>query len=466
LASERDVLGEKETNMNRLWIMPTIALILLISNASAGNYERIIVFGESVSDAGNQWIVTEKIYPPSPPYFQGRWSNGPIWVDLVSARLGQGYTEPSRDGGTNFAWGGARSGPGEVIVNCADLGLQMCFPLASPNYGTQIDDFMSSNPVIDADDLFVIWGGHNDMTTEVDPEVAADNMTQHVTTLLDHGATDIVFLNLFNGVGLAEQLNPLLTAKMETVRQQRPEATIVEVDIPTMINEFSSNPGKWGITDFSTPALNTATLEVVDNPDAYLSWDGIHLTFAFNKVIADYVLRTMDPVLIRQGDFDADDALTTDDIDALTAAAAAPEPDLQYDLNFDGAINSDDHRRWVKDFRKTYFGDANLDGEFNSTDLVDVLAAGTYETDADAGWSTGDFNGSGRFDSADLIDALADGGYEQGPLASAATVPEPSGTVLVTLAFVASLSTLRQRLPRCLRADSVTSIYRMAVRFE
>ena len=56
-----------------------------------------------------------------------------------------------------------------------------------------------------------------------------------------------------------------------------------------MTNEFFSDPG--GITEFGVPALNTTTLEVVENPDAHLSWDGIHLTAAFNRVIADYVLR-------------------------------------------------------------------------------------------------------------------------------------------------------------------------------
>ena len=49
----------------------------------------------------------------------------------------------------------------------------------------------------------------------------------------------------------------------------------------------------------------------------------------------------------------------------------------------------------------TYFGDANLDGEFNSSDLVISLAAGTYEQDVDAGWLSGDFDGTGRFDSSE-----------------------------------------------------------------
>jgi hypothetical protein len=75
-----------------------------------------------------------------------------------------------------------------------------------------------------------------------------------------------------------------------------------------------------------------------------------------------------------------------------------------------------------------------MDGQFNSSDLVSVLAAGVYEVNVDAVWSTGDFNGDGRFNSSDLVVALADGGYEQGPRAAVASVPEPTSALLALLA--------------------------------
>ena len=325
------------------------------------------------------------------------------------------------------------SGPGEINVNCSSLGLLVCFDLPSPNYGTQVDDFLNNGSPISANDLFVFWGGHNDISTGVDPRIAADNLTQHLTTLLDHGATDIVFLRLFETAGQNARLNGIIAPNLETLRQQYPQATLVDVDIPSMVNEFLQHPEKWGISDYDTPALNTATLEVADEPEKYLLWDGDHLTSEFNKVIADYVLQAMDPALIRQGDFDGDDALTSDDIDVLAAAVRAPEVDLQFDLNFDGTVDSADHRQWVGSFKGTYYGDANLDGEFNSGDLISAIATGAYESDVEVGWASGDFDGSGRFDSGDLVLALADGGYERGPR-TAAAVPEPNAIVLLLAA--------------------------------
>jgi hypothetical protein len=78
-------------------------------------------------------------------------------------------------------------------------------------------------------------------------------------------------------------------------------------------------------------------------------------------------------------------------------------------------------------------GDANLDGEFSSSDLVSVLASGTYEVDVPSVWSSGDFNGDGRTNSGDLVTALAGGGYEAGPRAAVAAVPEPAGATLLLL---------------------------------
>jgi hypothetical protein len=134
------------------------------------------------------------------------------------------------------------------------------------------------------------------------------------------------------------------------------------------------------------------------------------------------------------GDFNGNGVLDAADVDMLTAAVAAGTNPANLDLNADAQVNNADLTIWVKDLRFTYFGDANLDGEFNSSDLVSVLASGTYEADVDSVWSTGDFNGDGRTNSSDLVTALADGGYEAGPRAAVASVPEPASVALWSVA--------------------------------
>ena len=61
------------------------------------------------------------------------------------------------------------------------------------------------------------------------------------------------------------------------------------------------------------------------------------------------------------------------------------------------------------------FGDANLDGVFDSADLVQLFVANEFQDDETENslWSEGDWNGDGEFDSSDLILAFIHGSYIQ-----------------------------------------------------
>lgn len=145
---------------------------------------------------------------------------------------------------------------------------------------------------------------------------------------------------------------------------------------------------------------------------------------------------------VTPGDFDSDGDFDIDDVNALIAGFGGA--DGQFDLTGDGAVDSADLNRWIKDIRKTWIGDANLDGEFNSGDFVAAFTSGKFETPQAATWSEGDWNGDGSFNSSDFVAAFTDGGFELGPLPAAESVPEPS----LRFSFIATLGLLlvRQRI--------------------
>ena len=138
------------------------------------------------------------------------------------------------------------------------------------------------------------------------------------------------------------------------------------------------------------------------------------------------------------GDFDNDRKLDTDDIDQLTAVILSGDYASELDLNEDGFLNQNDRVVWVQDLAKTYFGDTNLNGVFNTGDLVRVFQGGQYEDtiSGNSTWGTGDWNGDAEFSSSDLVLAFSTDAFEgpsrlphtgSGPL----TVPEPSAAVLL-----------------------------------
>lgn len=147
------------------------------------------------------------------------------------------------------------------------------------------------------------------------------------------------------------------------------------------------------------------------------------------------------------GDLDNNGVVDANDIDLMASAIRSGSTAAQYDLNQDKTVNSADHRYMVQVIKKTWFGDANLDGVFNTTDFVSVFQRGEYEdgVPANSGWSDGDWNGDADFNTADFVIAFQDGGFEQGPRAAVSAVPEPTGLALFALGLLSQLGRIRCR---------------------
>jgi hypothetical protein len=79
----------------------------------AGQFREIVVFGDSTVDTGNVFAASGQTSPDPSYYYQGRYSNGPVWVERLASNLG--LPDPTASelfGGTNYAWGGAEIGFG------------------------------------------------------------------------------------------------------------------------------------------------------------------------------------------------------------------------------------------------------------------------------------------------------------------------------------------------------------------
>ncbi len=88
-------------------------------------------------------------------------------------------------------------------------------------------------------------------------------------------------------------------------------------------------------------------------------------------------------------------------------------------------------------------GDGDLDGLYDILDAADLLSGGHYDKGGQTGWADGDFNFDSMVDLLDVADALGTGRFDAGftwaaasdtLAAPVASVPEPSGAVVVVAA--------------------------------
>ena len=176
-------------------------------------------------------------------------------------------------------------------------------------------------------------------------------------------------------------------------------------------------------------------------------WGWINEARIYNKVLTPEDIAAVFVLGVgANGDFDGNGAYELTDINMLTNHVLAGTGGGAFDLDDNGLVDNEDRRIWVEEVKNTWFGDANLDLEFNSGDMVQVFVGGKYETGQDAGWAEGDWNGDGQFGSGDMVAAFVAGGYEQGKRPAVNAVPEPSAALLLVLGWISALTYRRRRV--------------------
>jgi phospholipase/lecithinase/hemolysin len=288
--------------------------------ARAASYPKLYVFGDSLSDAGNDWIATARALPISPPYANGRFSNGPVWAQDLAPAIGAGQLRPSLAGGTDFAYGGAESGTTKVHQDVLyDLPGQLIEFVASG----------SPNP----NGLFVLWIGANDLfdilaDQSLTPDQAAQAVEQVVTNEVDFvavitllGARNLLVVNAPDlgatpfiasqgqaasaaASALSASYNTLLAARMsEFARTFGLHLTLV--DAFALIDGAIADPAPDGFKNVTSPCWTgsytaddgTLCSKTHAGQDRYLFWDMVHPTAKAHTLIAKAAKAALDPIV-------------------------------------------------------------------------------------------------------------------------------------------------------------------------
>jgi len=275
--------------MTFFWILSCA----VVCGAGAGRtfaFTQLVVFGDSLSDVGNVNNQTFGISPGS-PYWQGRFSNGPVWIEDLAPSFSLSVPTYSRAGGTNatdWAYGGAHTGPGSIT--------HVFFTF--PNIGKQIDNYLAANTP-NPNQLFVVWGGGNDFIDGgTNASAVVTNTANEITSLANKGATNIVVPNLpllgevprFRGTAnqgtmdsLSTQYNTQLATTLANLKSSL-HINIYPLDVQSFFQQVIANPATYGFTNVTQPAYNGST--VVSNADEYLFFDDIHPTRIGHQLLA------------------------------------------------------------------------------------------------------------------------------------------------------------------------------------
>lgn len=253
------------------------------------NMQEIYVFGDSLSDVGNVLRATKGVSPSEPPYFRGRYSNGPVWVDYLASQL-----RLTPNSNNNFAYGGATTGNSKGLP---------------PGLLTQIKRFTATHSSANSNALYVIWAGKNDyLGGETDSSLPVNNLVNAVQLLSSAGAKNIVVVNLpdlgkLPGTrstteranclsNLTQKHNSQLAASTNQLRQQlSSDVNLTYLNINGLLNQVMKNPGEFGFTNVTAACLTNR--QQCNNPSQYLFWDSIHLTTATHQLFAQFMFSAL-----------------------------------------------------------------------------------------------------------------------------------------------------------------------------
>lgn len=299
-----------KNNKGNLFRALLLSLCLLPVAASASTFSGMYVFGDSLSDNGNLYAATSSLLGsgvPAAPYYNGRFSNGPVAAeDIANSMIVGGST------GSDFhdlAYGGATSG----IGNYSDYGTPGGSGLFGlPGLTREVSNYTSGAGIADPNALYMVWAGPNDYVAgSIDYALAASNVSSAVQSLLDIGARNILVPNMpdlsktpdyFGDTGaqdFAVGFNNLLSADLYGLNTGG--ANVTQFDTFGLFNNVLADPSAYGFSNVTDPCYTggyfgmSSSDTICSNPDSYLFWDHFHPTAAGHQLLADAMAASLAP---------------------------------------------------------------------------------------------------------------------------------------------------------------------------
>lgn len=297
-------------------LLATLGAFVFSGVVAATPLHNIVVFGDSLSDNGNLYEIMKHQLPQSPPYFEGRFSNGPVWVEHLAAAY---FPHDTPGHFLDYAFGGA--GVSEDEDDDTLLTLRK-----------EVDTYLLSHQdKASSDSLFVVWiGANNYLAMPENVEETLKNVTEgiehSIKLLADKGAKHIMIMNLpdlghtpaaieFDSVDsmtyFSTQHNATINQMIARFKTSYPDIDWIFFDLNKMFSHVLDNPQQYGFTHVNSSCVDAQLKGVArksmlkiaahavaekanDECEGYIFFDLVHPSASAHKIIAEKVKVALD----------------------------------------------------------------------------------------------------------------------------------------------------------------------------
>ena len=284
--------------------------------ASAATLNKVIVFGDSLSDNGNLYEYMKHQLPMSPPYYKGRMTNGPVWIELLTQSY---YADDFNMHLVDYAYAGASVEEGNDDEPLFTL-------------GSEIDSYLLAHQnTADEDALYVLWiSANNYLALPEDAEQALINVDRGIKRglqrLADNGAKHFLILNLpdLGQTPVAREMdatnkltnftnrhNEQLLKTVESLKTSYPAVQWLHFDVRGALDEMLTQPARNGFNNVKDScldslnvkpsvkvALNIASTVKVRGAnvtcEGYLFFDFVHPSSIAHQILANRIRELLD----------------------------------------------------------------------------------------------------------------------------------------------------------------------------
>jgi len=243
------------------------------------HFDTIVAFGDSLTDNGNLYRYMWSIVPSSPPYYEGHFTNGPVWLEHLYKSY---FSNSNQQGLQDFAVGGAGAVFSASQVMPYTLTLELNNYLYWHTYGKKKTT------------LYSIWiGANNYLYAPKNVDTLTDSVTNSIVKVVERlikkGGDKFLISNLPD-LGatpsarithteaqlslLTKVHNKKLVVKVERLKKKYPNIIFVYFDAYSFLNYVIDHANAFGLTNVSDACYSggyrgLTALEQVDETDLY-----------------------------------------------------------------------------------------------------------------------------------------------------------------------------------------------------